>query len=96
MDSYLSAGIASRQIGQYMLQERLGSGSFATVFKAVKVQSLGSEYPPPTNALSDEESAVAAIKVINRQSDKITKKGKYNHFCSVHNILIIIIPILPV
>jgi serine/threonine protein kinase len=73
-ESYLLAGIPSRQVGEYILQERLGSGSFATVFKAVKLKSQGSKI-----VLSEDESTVAAIKVINRQSDKMTKKGKCNN-----------------
>lgn len=79
-ESYLLAGIASRQVGEYYLQERLGSGSFATVFKAVKVKSQGC-----STLLTEDESALAAIKVINRQSDKMTKKGSFHScYCYYH------------
>jgi len=70
-ESYLSAGIACRQVGEYLLQERLGSGSFATVFKAVKLKPS----QECNTSTSEDESTVAAIKVIHRQSEKMTKKG---------------------
>jgi hypothetical protein len=70
---FFSAGITCKQIGEYFLQERLGSGSFATVFKAVKNSSESDNQSSSTS--SDDESVVVAVKVINRQSDKITKKG---------------------
>ena len=55
----------------YVLQQRLGSGSFASVYKGIKLdkykQSLKSGQPPPPHS-------IAAIKAISRQSKKLTKK----------------------
>jgi len=57
----------------YVLQERLGSGSFATVYKGIrlaeyqKVINNGSQTPPPADS-------IAAIKAISRSSKKLTKK----------------------
>ncbi|KAL9188559.1 hypothetical protein ACHAXT_006937 [Thalassiosira profunda] len=57
----------------YVLQERLGSGSFATVYRGVRLAeyqqaiSSASQTPPPADA-------IAAIKAISRSSKKLTKK----------------------
>ena len=57
----------------YVLQERLGSGSFATVYKGIRLAEYqqainsGSQEPVPANAIS-------AVKVISRSSKKLTKK----------------------
>mmetsp|Transcript_31762 Transcript_31762/g.64168 ORF Transcript_31762/g.64168 Transcript_31762/m.64168 type:complete len:1009 (+) Transcript_31762:429-3455(+) len=55
----------------YVLQQRLGSGSFASVYKGIKLdeyrQSINSGQPPPPHS-------IAAIKAISRQSKKLTKK----------------------
>ncbi|KAL7539687.1 hypothetical protein ACHAXR_009495 [Thalassiosira sp. AJA248-18] len=57
----------------YVLQERLGSGSFATVYKGIRLAEYqqainsGSRSPPPANSIS-------AIKAISRSSKKLTKK----------------------
>jgi serine/threonine-protein kinase ULK2 len=52
-----------KTVAGYALQQRLGSGSFATVYKGVKVDS------------SDTEGAeFVAIKAITRVSEKLTRK----------------------
>lgn len=51
-----------KMVAGYALQERLGSGSFATVYKGVKILD--------TNGRTE----TVAIKAISRNSDKITKK----------------------
>ncbi|KAL7555162.1 hypothetical protein ACHAWF_018820 [Thalassiosira exigua] len=57
----------------YVLQERLGSGSFATVYKGVRLAEYqraiasGLQARPPA-------SSIAAIKAISRSSKKLTKK----------------------
>jgi serine/threonine-protein kinase ULK/ATG1 len=57
-------------VAGYALQQRLGSGSFATVYKGVKVAF--SEGGTPSNI--PEEADTVAIKAITRTSDKLTKK----------------------
>ena len=57
----------------YVLQQRLGSGSFASVYKGIRLEEYkqsvhnGGELPPPPHS-------IAAIKAISRQSKKLTKK----------------------
>ena len=55
----------------YVLKERLGAGSFATVYKGVRLaeyqQAVNTASTPPTDS-------IAAIKAISRQSKKLTKK----------------------
>ena len=55
----------------YVLKQRLGSGSFASVYKGIKLeeyrQSINNGQPPPHHS-------IAAIKAISRQSKKLTKK----------------------
>jgi serine/threonine-protein kinase ULK/ATG1 len=53
-------------VSGYALQQKLGSGSFAVVYKAVKLQPTGR---------SDD---VCAIKAIARESEKLTKKVLQN------------------
>lgn len=57
----------------YVLQERLGSGSFATVYKGIRL----AEYQQAINNASQSAppaSSIAAIKAISRSSKKLTKK----------------------
>lgn len=64
-------GGSVRIISGYAIQQRLGSGSFATVYKGAKVaesQGLGGSPSPPNDA------SVVAIKAITRTSEKLTKK----------------------
>jgi len=49
-------------VAGYTLQERLGSGSFATVYKGVKIVD------------TNNRTEIVAIKAIARNSEKITKK----------------------
>jgi len=51
-------------IAGYALQQKLGSGSFATVYKGIKIP--GDE--------NDSDADTVAIKVITRMSEKLTKK----------------------
>lgn len=52
-----------KTVAGYALQQRLGSGSFATVYKGVKVGST-----------PDEAADTVAIKAIARTSEKLTQK----------------------
>lgn len=66
-------------VAGYALQQRLGSGSFATVYKGVKVPVT-----PQEATLSDDRSETpsepetVAIKAISRTSEKLTKKVLQN------------------
>lgn len=57
----------------YVLQERLGSGSFATVYKGIRLaeyqQAIHNASP-----LTPPAKSIAAIKAISRSSKKLTKK----------------------
>lgn len=53
-----------KMVAGYALQQRLGSGSFATVYKGVKVEKTNQE----------DEVDTVAIKAITRTSEKLTKK----------------------
>lgn len=55
-------------VGGYALQQRLGSGSFATVYKGIKVPGSS---PDNDDGLQPDE---VAIKAIERNSHKLTKK----------------------
>lgn len=68
-------------VAGYALQQRLGSGSFATVYKGVKVppQTSSNDNDESTNDSSSSSSSpsqpdVVAIKAIDRTSQKLTKK----------------------
>ena len=58
-------------VAGYALQQRLGSGSFATVYKGVKVNSSDGG---GASSNTPEEMDTVAIKAITRTSDKLTKK----------------------
>mmetsp|Transcript_28615 Transcript_28615/g.42331 ORF Transcript_28615/g.42331 Transcript_28615/m.42331 type:complete len:1152 (-) Transcript_28615:256-3711(-) len=75
-----SASISPRIIAGYSLQTRLGSGSFAYVFKGVRVSSSANNHPGAVSPnLAHRESSgrempnVVAVKAITR-SHKLTKK----------------------
>jgi serine/threonine-protein kinase ULK/ATG1 len=58
-------------VAGYALQQRLGSGSFATVYKGIRIPSNSedestNDSPPPPE--------VVAVKAIGRVSEKLTKK----------------------
>ena len=59
-----------KSVAGYVLQEKLGSGSFAIVYKGVKIESANDPNPPLEN--------IAAIKAIARNSDKLTPKVLHN------------------
>jgi serine/threonine-protein kinase ULK2 len=78
-------------VAGYALQQRLGSGSFATVYKGVRVPTSTSppdtSFAPSDASSSDAESSVStidenpetvAIKAITRTSEKLTKKVLQN------------------
>jgi serine/threonine-protein kinase ULK/ATG1 len=62
-------------VAGYALQQRLGSGSFATVYKGIRV-------PSNTNSNNNEDEStndspppeIVAVKAIGRTSEKLTKK----------------------
>lgn len=59
-----------RLVSGYALQQRLGSGSFAVVYKGSRIsQTTDNELSGPENV---------AVKVISRTSDKLTKKVLQN------------------
>lgn len=58
-------------VNGYVLQQRLGSGSFATVYKGVKA-------PNQEEESSNDEPDTVAIKAIARTSEKLTKKVLQN------------------
>ena len=61
-----------QQIAGYTVKQSLGSGSFANVFKGVKLSSNGNGNGTETT------TETVAIKAINRKSEKITKKVLQN------------------
>ena len=73
-------------VAGYALQQKLGSGSFAVVYKGVRLPDYYSSSPPNTTnnnkSSSDESSSssssVVAIKAITRTSDKLTAKVLQN------------------
>ena len=74
-----------RVVAGYALQQRLGSGSFATVYKAVRIPaSAAAATTAATGATEDacNESSTdpdtVAIKAITRTSEKLTKKVLQN------------------
>eukprot|EP00980_Cylindrotheca_fusiformis_P011813 scaffold2816_cov121-Cylindrotheca_fusiformis.AAC.29 len=64
-------------VAGYALQQRLGSGSFATVYKGVKVSSQADSSESDTGGDSSQPDDVA-IKAISRTSEKLTKKVLQN------------------
>ena len=60
----------------YALRQRLGSGSFATVYKGVRVPTIASASVSATGDSSEPETV--AIKAITRTSEKLTKKVLQN------------------
>ena len=70
-----SQGNNVKIIAGYALQQKLGSGSFATVYKGVKI----------TKDDGDDSADTVAIKAITRMSDKITKKVLENLEMEVSN-----------
>ncbi len=60
-------GKQSKVVAGYALQQRLGSGSFATVYKGVKL-------PPAEGQRPTEAAETVAVKAITRTSEKLTKK----------------------
>jgi serine/threonine-protein kinase ULK/ATG1 len=61
-------------VAGYALQQRLGSGSFATVYKGVKVPSAGEA----GSVVDPSHPDTVAIKAIARTSEKLTKKVLQN------------------
>lgn len=61
----------TKVVAGYALQQKLGSGSFAIVYKGIKLQ-------PEANHAGNASSNYAAIKAINRTSDKLTPKVLQN------------------
>ena len=58
-------------VGGYVLQQRLGSGSFATVYKGVRL-------PQNSGSASTNTPDTVACKAIARTSEKLTKKVLQN------------------
>jgi len=65
-----AGNIRYKVVAGYALQQRLGSGSFATVYKGVKVPGA----TPNTSAENTNDVDTVAIKAITRSSEKLTKK----------------------
>lgn len=61
-----SSGQRVKIVGDYALQQRLGSGSFAVVYKGVRI--------PQSRAVHE----TVAVKAISRTSEKLTKKVLQN------------------
>lgn len=62
-------------VNGYALQQRLGSGSFATVYKGVKIPGAT---PAAPEGSDEEQPDTVAIKAIARISEKLTKKVLQN------------------
>jgi len=58
----------------YVLQERLGAGSFATVYKGIRLAEYQQAINDGSKTKSIPPSSIAAIKAISRSSKKLTKK----------------------
>jgi serine/threonine-protein kinase ULK/ATG1 len=65
-------------VNGYALQQRLGSGSFATVYKGVRIPNADATDDLPTKAEETSSPDVVAIKAIARTSEKLTKKVLQN------------------
>ena len=61
-------------VAGYRLEQKLGSGSFASVYKAVKYSSPDNGTESDSNNNNSSLPEVVAIKRIDRSSNKITKK----------------------
>lgn len=67
-----------KTVAGYVLQQKLGSGSFATVYKGTRVEGQESS-PQGTHVGSPKRNDhVVAIKVITRTSEKLTQKVLQN------------------
>jgi len=66
----------TKVVAGYALQQKLGSGSFAVVYKGVKLQPDTNEYNSSNN--SSNNTNYAAIKAISRTSEKLTPKVLQN------------------
>ena len=73
------------QIAGYTIQQTLGAGSFATVLKGIKNQLKSTTTSSTNNNNNDDDTSSSttttstiAIKAINRNSEKITKKVLQN------------------
>ena len=84
-DLYSHVQVQQQQMGKvrvvagYALQQRLGSGSFATVYKGIKVpDSVGSAVSRDDTDNSSPQPEIVAIKAIERTSEKLTKKVLQN------------------
>jgi len=73
-------GENSRIVAGYTLQQRLGSGSFATVYKGVKEVSSATSPGHLESQLRPGEADpdTVAVKAITRASEKLTKKVQEN------------------
>lgn len=65
-------------VAGYALQQRLGSGSFATVYKGIKVPTSQPEAASEENSANPTDPETVAIKAIARTSEKLTKKVLQN------------------
>lgn len=65
----------TKVVAGYALQQKLGSGSFAVVYKGVKLQPDTNEY---NSSNSNINANYAAIKAISRTSEKLTPKVLQN------------------
>ncbi len=63
-------------VSGYALQQRLGSGSFATVYKGVRIPNA--DATEDFSNKNDESPDTVAIKAIARTSEKLTKKVLQN------------------
>lgn len=64
-------------VAGFALQQRLGSGSFATVYKGIRIRNVASKQSKLDGDSSSEPDTVA-IKAIARTSEKLTKKVLQN------------------
>lgn len=65
-------------VSGYALQQRLGSGSFATVYKGIKIPNSALSPSQDSSASTSTDPDVVAIKAISRTSEKLTKKVLQN------------------
>jgi len=61
-------------VAGFVLQEKLGSGSFASVYKGVRLEAYREAISSQQAYAAIPNDAVAAIKAISRTSRKLTKK----------------------